>query len=72
MRCPTYGYQMSKFDRASSWALAVAVMLGLGLITYAVVSGSPWAALLGLFGLFVAGKSAIILARRSGATDQPQ
>lgn len=63
---------MRIIDRAPTWAFAVAIAVGLGLIAYAIVSGSPWAALIGLVGLLFAGKSAINLARRFGATDQPQ
>lgn len=63
---------MSKVDKVPFWAFALAILFGLALIAYAVVSGSSWAALIGMLGLILAGKSAITLARRSGATDQPQ
>lgn len=59
-------------ERMPSWALVFAVVVGLGLIAGALVSGWSFATLIGMTGLLVAGKSAIALARRSGATDQPQ
>lgn len=57
---------------APSLALVAAVGLGLALIAGALVSGSDWAVLIGLAGLLLAGKAALTLARRSGASDQPQ
>jgi hypothetical protein len=63
---------MRVVDRAPSWAFAAAVKAGFGLICFATVSGSSWATLISLMGLWLAGKSAIILDSRSGVTDQPQ
>jgi hypothetical protein len=45
---------------------------GLALVTYALLSGSDWAVLIGTAGLMLAGHQAIRWAKRLGATDQPQ
>ncbi|MDP3406100.1 MAG: hypothetical protein Q8S03_15540 [Brevundimonas sp.] len=63
---------MMTIDRVPSWALVLAVVVGLGLIAGAIVSGWSLATLTGVAGLLLAGRSGIALARRSGATDQVQ
>jgi inner membrane protein involved in colicin E2 resistance len=63
---------MREVLRLPAPVLVLAIMAGMALVAWALLAGSSWAMLAGTAGLIVGIKSAILLARRAGVTDQPQ
>lgn len=52
--------------------LAVGVVTGLVAVAVAILAAHVWSVVIGLIGLGLAGRCGIALAKRFGATDQPQ